>query len=186
MSQQEPPAAQPPPPGSAPPGAGGPAPAGPAGRSGGHPPPDGRAPHREDDSRTAWAAGGTVFGGMLLLISGVLAVLEGIAGIAHDAVYAVTRGSYTYKFNERSWGWIHLVLGAVAALVGAGVLHGAGWARWAGVLIAGLSMVANFLFLPYQPVWAVVLIGIDVFVIWALATYHPGRNGRGRTAGGAW
>jgi hypothetical protein len=34
-------------------------------------------------------------------------------------------------------------------------------------------MIANFMFLPYQPVWAIVMIAIDVFVIWALAAYRP-------------
>jgi hypothetical protein len=132
------------------------------------------------DNRAHWAAGGTIFAGLMLLIGGVMAILEGIVGIAKDSVYVVTRGDYTYKFDVSAWGWIHLVLGAVAVLAGYGVLNGAEWARYAGMLIAGLSMIANFVFLPYQPVWAIVMIAIDVFVVWALATYHP----RSMRAGG--
>ena len=143
-----------PPPGSRPPGTGGPAP------RGGH------------DPREAWAAGGTVFAGMLLLIGGVLAVLEGIVGIARDTLYITTRGNYAYEFNVRAWGWVHLVLGVIAVLVGLGLLRGAPWARYAGIAIAGLNMIANFMFLPYQPVWAVIMVAIDIFVIWALATHH--------------
>jgi hypothetical protein len=30
------------------------------------------------------------------------------------------------------------------------------------------SAVANFLYIPYFPVWSVVVIAIDIFVIWAL------------------
>lgn len=133
------------------------------------------------DSRREWAAGGTIFAGLMLLIAGVMAILEGIVGISKDSVYVATRGDYTYKFDVSSWGWIHLVLGIVAVLVGYGVLNGAEWARYGGMLIAGLSMIANFVFLPYQPVWAIVMIAIDTFVIWALATYHP----RSMRAGGA-
>ncbi|WP_329133115.1 hypothetical protein OG552_15015 [Streptomyces sp. NBC_01476] len=177
MSQQDPPS-QPPPPGSKPPGPTGPTPTGPTPA---HTPPGGRHPHH-DETRTAWAAGGTAFAGTLLLIAGILAILEGIAGISRDVVYVVTHGSYTYKFNARAWGWIHLVIGVIAFLVGYGVLRGAEWARWTGILIAGLSMIANFIFLPYQPVWAVILIAIDIFVIWSLATY--GRTGHRRTAAG--
>jgi hypothetical protein len=124
-------------------------------------------------SRSAWAAGGALFAGMMLIIGGVLAILEGIVGIAQDAVYVTTRGDYTYKFDVRAWGWIHLVLGVVAVLIGYGLLSAAAWARYAGMLIAGLSLVANFMFLPYQPVWSIVMIAIDIFVIWALATHHP-------------
>jgi hypothetical protein len=37
-------------------------------------------------------------------------------------------------------------------------------------------VVANFLFLPYSPVWSVVLIAMGVFIIWSLCTYRPGRT----------
>lgn len=146
-------------------------------------PPPGMAPPPPSPRESAWAAGGTVFAGMMLVFGGVLAVLEGIVGIARDSVYVATR-DYTYQFDVRSWGWIHLGLGAVAVLVGFGLLSGAAWARWGGILIAGLNMVANFMFLPYQPIWAVVMIAIDVFIIWALATYEPARSQRGGSHSG--
>ncbi|WNI16085.1 DUF7144 family membrane protein [Actinacidiphila sp. ITFR-21] len=174
MSQQDPPT-PPPSPGPTPPGSTGPTPAGPTAQ---RTPAGGRHPHTHPGAgggQGPWAAGGTLFAGTMLLFAGVLAVLEGIAGIARDVVYVRTRGSYTYEFDVRAWGWIHFALGIVAVLVGAGVLRGAGWARLTGILIAGLSMVANFIFLPYQPVWSVIMVAIDVFVIWALATHHPSR-----------
>ena len=181
MSHQEPPAPPPPPPGSKPPGPTGPTPSGPAA---GHTPPGGRPPRQDDpDSTAAWAAGGTVFAGMLLLFGGVMAILEGIVGISKDAVYVVTRGDYAYKFDVSSWGWIHLVLGVIAVVVGYGLLRGAPWARWGGIAIAGLNMVANFMFLPYQPVWAIIMVAIDIFVIWSLATYHPADTGGPRPPG---
>ncbi|CAG6393765.1 hypothetical protein NMG29_05080 [Streptomyces cocklensis] len=145
------------------------------------PPPAGPGRSRNDDERNSWAAGGTVFAGVLLLVAGVLAILEGIVGIARDTVYIVNRGGYVYDFNVRAWGWIHLVLGVIAVIVGAGLLRGDAWAKYLGIAIAGLSMIANFMFLPYQPVWSLIMIGIDIFVIWALATYHPQH---GRQAGG--
>ncbi|MCL2731278.1 MAG: hypothetical protein FWE15_14790 [Actinomycetia bacterium] len=175
MSHQDPPP-QPPPPGSKPPGSTGPTPSGP---TTGPAPHGGRHPRQESGTRAAWAAGGTVFAGLMLLIAGVMAILEGIVGIHRDAVYMVTRGSYAYKFNVTSWGWIHLVLGVIAVLVGYGVLRGMEWARWAGIFIAGLNMIANFMFLPYQPVWAIVMVAIDVYIIWALATYHPAESRNG-------
>lgn len=124
------------------------------------------------DERRAWATGGTIFAGTLLLVGGVLAVLEGIVGIARDSVLVVT-GGYAYKFNSLAWGWIHLVLGVIAALIGAGLLRRASWARYAGIGIASLNLIANFMFLPYQPVWSAIMVAIDIFVIWALATHHP-------------
>jgi hypothetical protein len=140
-------------------------------------PPGSAGPDPREDSRNSWAAGGTVFAGLMLMVNGVLAVLEGIVGIARDSVYVRTRGDYVYKFDVTAWGWIHLILGVIALLVGYSLLRGLAWARYLGIFIAGLNLIANFMFLPYQPVWAIIMIAIDVFVIWALATYHP-RNVR--------
>ncbi|MET8938428.1 hypothetical protein ABZ329_19240 [Streptomyces rubiginosohelvolus] len=127
------------------------------------------APRPGGDPGSPWAAGGTVFAGVLLFVDGVLGVLKGIAGIASNDVY--TRiNDYVFKFSVTSWGWIHLILGVVLILVGWGILKGAAWARGAGVALASLNLIANFMWLPYTPVWAIVTIAIDVFVIWALCT----------------
>lgn len=105
----------------------------------------------------------------------MLAVLQGIAAIAEDDIYARV-GSYAYELDLTGWGWIHLVLGLVAAATGAALLKGVTWARFAGIFLAALSLVAQFLFLPYEPLWSIVVMGIDVFVIWSLASW-PERTG---------
>ncbi|ATW48605.1 DUF7144 family membrane protein [Streptomyces peucetius] len=132
------------------------------------------APHTGRGAR-AWAAGGTVFAGVLLLMEGILGILAGIAAIAEDDVYTQV-GDYVFEFNLTAWGWIHLILGVLLAVTGWGILQGAAWARGLGVGLAALSVVLQFMWLPYQPIWAVVSIAIGVFVIWALCT------DRGRTS----
>ncbi|WP_086827661.1 hypothetical protein [Streptomyces sp. NRRL B-24572] len=114
-----------------------------------------------------WATGGTLFGGVVLSILGVLGIFQGIAAVAEDDVYARV-GDYVFKFDLTAWGWIHIVLGILAFIVGLGLLKGANWARGAGIFIAALTILANFMWLPYTPGWAVVLIGVGVFIIWAL------------------
>jgi hypothetical protein len=47
-----------------------------------------------------------------------------------------------------TWGWIHLVLGVVVVICGFGVFTGNVLARAVAVILAGLSMLANFLFIP--------------------------------------
>ncbi|MEV6650226.1 hypothetical protein [Streptomyces sp. NPDC051219] len=116
-----------------------------------------------------WAAGGTLFAGVLLLVTGLMSIIEGIAAIAEDDVY--TRiGDYVFSFDITTWGWIHLIVGLVAAFTGWGILKGAKWARTTGIALAALNIVLQFMFLPYQPVWAVFSMGISAFVVWALAT----------------
>jgi hypothetical protein len=34
-----------------------------------------------------------------------------------------------------------------------------------------ISAIINFTWLPYSPWWALMVIGIDVLIIWALASY---------------
>ncbi|MEU1012071.1 hypothetical protein [Streptomyces sp. NPDC005890] len=116
-----------------------------------------------------WATGGVTFAGVLMMCSGVLAVLQGIAAIAGDDVY-FRLGAYVYKMNLTGWGVIHVILGVLVLLIGIGLLMDMGWARFAGLFVVALSLVAQFLFLPYQPIWSFVMMAIDVFLIWALAT----------------
>jgi hypothetical protein len=117
-------------------------------------------------------AGGATFAGVLLLVNGALNILQGISAIAKDDGYARVH-DYVYRINLTGWGWILLILGAVAAVTGWGILKDAGWARVTGIALASLSMLFQFMFLPYAPIWSVIMIAIDVFIIWALASYRP-------------
>jgi len=153
-----------------------------AGRSPGSAPGQGDAPwQRADgpsgpapvpDPASVWVTGGVLFAGVLMLCQGVVAALQGIAVLAGSDIYGSV-GDYLYRFSLTSWGWIHLVLGVCAAITGAGLLKGAGWARKTGIALASLSLFAQFLFLSYAPVWSVILIGLDIFIIWALSAYRP-------------
>jgi hypothetical protein len=132
--------------------------------SGGYPPPP--------TGHSALAAGGATFAGVLLLLNGILAIFQGISAIAKDDVYARV-GDYVYKINLTGWGWILLILGIIAAIAGWGILSRAAWAHAVGIALASLSLIAQFLFLPYQPLWSIIVMAIDVFVIWALASHQP-------------
>ncbi|WP_371659763.1 hypothetical protein [Streptomyces sp. NBC_00280] len=114
-------------------------------------------------------SGWLVFAGVLMIFGGLMTLLAGIAAIADDDVFVATR-NYVYEFDITGWGWIHLVMGVVITLAGAALFQGATWARVVGVGLAGLAMLANFLWIPYAPLWAVVLIALNGFVIWALCT----------------
>ncbi|WP_037678105.1 hypothetical protein [Streptomyces griseus] len=114
-----------------------------------------------------WAQGLTVFAAVMLMVAGLLAVCRGIMAIAEDDVFVATR-NYAFEFDLTGWGWVHLVLGALAVVVAFGLFQATLWARVAGVAIAALVIIANFLSLPYYPVWSVVMIALSGFIIWAL------------------
>ncbi|MER5471836.1 hypothetical protein ABZX90_22990 [Streptomyces sp. NPDC002935] len=127
-------------------------------------------------SSGAWVSGWTAFAAVMMIFGGAMAIFQGIAAIAKDDVF-VTTSNYVYSFNLTSWGWIHLTLGVLVVLAGIAVFRGMLWARIVGITLAGLAMVANFMWLPYSPVWSSVLIAISAFVIWALCV-GPGRDAR--------
>jgi hypothetical protein len=118
-------------------------------------------------ARQEWATGLTAFAAVMLFLVGVLAIFRGIMAIAQDDIFVTTR-EYVFRFDLTGWGWVHLALGAVGVIVALGLFSTATWARVVGVGVAGLVIIANFLSLPYYPVWSVVMIAMSGFIIWAL------------------
>ena len=59
----------------------------------------------------------------------------------------------------------------VVVLAGFALFSGAVWARTVGVILAVLSAIANFAFIPYYPVWSIVMIAVNITVIWALTAH---------------
>ena len=103
---------------------------------------------------------------------GILQLLQGIAAVAENELFVVGV-EYTFKFDFTTWGWIHIVLGVVMVVVGIALITGVTWARVAAIVIAALSILANFMWLPYYPGWAMAIIALDVVVIWAISTWQP-------------
>lgn len=108
-----------------------------------------------------------MFGGVWLIIVGLMEFLQGLSAVLNDEFFVVGL-EYVYKFDLTTWGWIHLILGVVLFVVGFFVLRRAKWARYTGVAAAALSIIANFLWLPYYPLWSIVMMAAAGFVIWGL------------------
>ncbi|MER7466920.1 hypothetical protein [Streptomyces sp. NPDC097981] len=123
-------------------------------------------------TKNAWASGGTTFAGVLMIVAGAFAIIEGIVAISKDEVYQRI-GDYTFKFDLTTWGWINLIIGIIVVGTGALILKDLEAGRIAGIVITCLYVIAHFMWLPYTPFWSIVAIGIGVFVIWALCTHTP-------------
>jgi hypothetical protein len=107
----------------------------------------------------------------MLVIIGTFEAISGLVAIIDDDFYVVRR-NYTFDLDTTGWGWIHLILGIVLIVVGFALYARQEWAAISAVVLAGLSAVANFFFIPYYPLWSIVVIALDVWVIWALT--RPG------------
>lgn len=127
-----------------------------------------------------WATGFAIFASVLMIMLGVLHAIMGLVALIDDEFYVTTATGtsgdvqqYTFEFDLTSWGWIHLIAGIVIAFAGFALVSGQVWARGIGIALAALSAIANFMWLPYYPIWSVVAIGLAVGVIWGLARYSP-------------
>lgn len=124
-----------------------------------------------ETERTGWT-GWITFAGVMLIIGGSLGLIFGIIAAVNDTwVVFANRGAVSLDLS--TWGWVHAIVGAIVLLAGFGVFTGNILARIVGVAVAVVSLIANFLWLPVYPVWAIIIITIDVLVIWAL-TAHGG------------
>ncbi|MBF6434845.1 DUF7144 family membrane protein [Nocardia cyriacigeorgica] len=130
----------------------------------------------ETDSpvKQGFAAGTSIGASILLLTVGVLSILQGISAVAEDQLFVVGI-EYVYEFDTTTWGWIHIILGIVLVVSAIGLMSGTTWGRIAAVTIAALSIIANFLWLPYYPLWSILIIALNIVVIWAVTTWNPDR-----------
>jgi hypothetical protein len=123
---------------------------------------------READPRPA-VAGLTLAAAVLMMLSGIWNLLEGLAAVIKGSFFVVLP-NYAFNLSVVGWGWFHLILGAVVFAAGCALLTDRPWARTIGVLLASISAIVNFLYIPYWPVWSVIVIAIDLLIIWALVS----------------
>jgi hypothetical protein len=126
-------------------------------------------PSTDHQMSPSWAQGISFFAGVLLIVGGGFQAIEGLAAIVNDE-YFVVAPNYVFTFDLTAWGWIHLLIGLAFVGIGICLLLGQGWAMIAGIVVASLSALINFTWLPYQPFWAILLISVDLLIIWALAS----------------
>ena len=128
----------------------------------------GRTPDQRPVSSTA--VGLTVFAATMMVIVGFFQAMQGLIALFNDTFYVVGQ-EWTFEFDLTTWGWIHLLVGLLVLVAGFFVFQGAVWARILGIAVAAVSAVLNFMWMPYYPIWSILIIALDVLVIWALSVH---------------
>jgi hypothetical protein len=111
-----------------------------------------------------------LFAAIALMMIGVFHFIAGLVGIFDDEFYVVTN-KWVFEFDTTTWGWIHLIGGVLVVLAGLSVLKGHMYGRIIGTIVASVSAIVNFAWLPYQPVWSTLMIALSIGVIWALTVH---------------
>ena len=127
-----------------------------------------------DYQGSSWASGLSVFAASLMMVLGVFQFFEGLVAVVDGDDFLLKTRNYVVQFDASTWGWTHMILGVVVAATGVFILTGNRIARGVGIFIVSLSALANFLWIPYYPFWAIIVLALDVAAIWALANANLG------------
>ncbi len=118
---------------------------------------------------TEQASGWVAFAAIMLGLAGTWNVIDGILALANSKVYA---RNATYVFSDlRTWGWIILIVGVAEICAAFALLGGSQVARWFGIAAAGVNSIAQLMFVPAVPFWALAMFSVDLLIIYALAAY---------------
>lgn len=122
--------------------------------------------------RSTWIA----FAGVMMVILGFLDAIWGLAAILNDEV-VIVGGHGALIFDITAWGWFQLLLGAVIGLTGFGLLVGNEAARVLGIFLLGLNAILQVVWFPAAPLWAFLMIILDVVIIYQLTVNWTAQEG---------
>jgi hypothetical protein len=119
----------------------------------------------EEDRASGWVS----FAAIMLGFAGAWNAFDGILALANSKVYVANT---TFVFSDlRTWGWIILVVGIAEIGAAFAILSGNQLGRWFGVGAASVNAIAQLMFIPAAPFWALCMFAIDLLVIYGLAVY---------------
>ncbi len=123
----------------------------------------------EDEYGAPRGYGWVVFASVIMMIAATLNFIYGIAAVGNSDVYVSNTHFVVSDLN--TWGWVLLAIGILQYCTALGILVQAAWARWTGVVIAGINAVIQLVFLPAAPFLALSVFALDILVIYGLLAY---------------
>ena len=123
----------------------------------------------DQNQQTGWT-GWVVFAGILMVLAGVLWTIQGLVAVFNNDLIIFGEEGALF-LNVTGWGWVHIILGLLLLLSGILVMRGNMFGRMMAVLLVMLSIIVNFVWLPVYPLWSIIIIVIDVFVLYAVIVH---------------
>jgi hypothetical protein len=114
-------------------------------------------------------AGWVGFAAIMMGFAGIWNTINGMLAIGSSRVYV---GEQNFVFSDlNTWGWIIMVLGVLQLIASFAIVSGSEWARWFGIVVAGINAIGQLYFLPAYPFWAMALFAVDILIIYGLSVY---------------
>ena len=118
------------------------------------------------DVGRAWAAWISFAATMLGLI-GMLNIFQGVLALISDKDVVPLSEKFVV-FNLTSWTWTTVLSGVLLMVIGASLFARRRWARIAAIVVVMLHATAQVAWLGAYTIWALLMIGLDTVVLFAL------------------
>ena len=132
----------------------------------------------QEEQVQARTSGWVVFAAVLMVMAGIFGMINGLIALINDEVFVVTE-EHIWALDTTTWGWIHLILGALVFFAGLAVTSGVLWARLVGILLVMVHAVTQIAFIEAFPFWTLIVITLDFIVIYALIVHSQEPAGGG-------
>jgi hypothetical protein len=113
--------------------------------------------------------GRAAFVSVLLLITGVLNIIYGIAAVGNAHFFNGTQ----YVFSSlHTWGWITIIVGIIQLAAGASLMSGGGFGRVIGIIAASIGALESLLSIGgTHPWWSLAIFAMCVWILHGLIVF---------------
>jgi len=111
------------------------------------------------------------FAGTMLGLAGLMRIVDAIWAFRYNGNLPDGLQDGTLGDSVTTYGWVWLIVGALLIAASAMVLTKSQFARWFGIVAAGVMTVTAMFWMPYYPIWALTYVLLGSLTIYALATY---------------
>ncbi len=117
--------------------------------------------------------GFVLFAAVMMLVNGMINLFQGLIALLDDQRLVLTQ-EHLVVVDTTGYGWALVISGAVLIVVGCGLIAAMTWARITAIIVVALHIVTQIAWLGAYPVWSLLMIAIDVFILFALTARWRG------------
>jgi hypothetical protein len=119
---------------------------------------------------TGWV-GWILFAGLIMITGGFFNAIQGVVALVRDDFYLVGRNGLVVNLDFTVYGWVLLISGILLLVTGFSLMTGHTWARVTAIILAVINATLHMVFMPAYPLWSIVVITLDIFIIYALVVH---------------
>ena len=111
--------------------------------------------------------GWLIFAGLTIVFVGIWNLCEGVIALFRSA-YFIGRAVYGDLWF---WAIVWIAVAVLELAAGYAIMAGRNWARWFGIVVVGLSALAQLLAIGAYPFWSLFILAADLLILYALTVH---------------